>query len=148
MSDDSSNNDGFVVRSRPDAGIVVETRPLTPAELAALDVGDFFTMHPSTMRVVSAVVRRELTAAECTVLLTPRPTLLEAYRDGWLCVLPFVGVVAASIATGVADYWTAAIVGVAASWAAIPLGVWRRRVHDWQRARDAVAERLARRGTP
>ena len=38
-----SDSEGFVTHSKPNAGIVVESRTLSERERKALDVGDFFS---------------------------------------------------------------------------------------------------------
>lgn len=149
---DSSHNDGFVVRSRPDAGLVLEERPLTDAEKRDLDVGEFFS-RGKTMPVINAVVTRDATPDatpdEAAILLCDPPSLWRAYAEGWAFTLPAVGV-AAWVWTS-PSYLAAAAMGVAAAVAAIPLRWWRteRREHahrvEW--ARRNIARRRAERET-
>lgn len=143
MNDDSSNNDGFVVRSRPDAGIVVETRPLTPKEMRSLDVGDFFARNPSTVRMLGAMLNHHLTPAQVTVLTTPRPTPWRAVWDCALLVALGASMAVLDLALLPWGYGAAAYLGVAATLCATPAALWRRRVQAWEADRERVRRELA-----
>lgn len=126
---DSSNNDGFVVRSRPDAGIVVETRPLSDEDRRSLDVGDFF--------------ERDATPAEATLLLASPPSLWRTYVAHWRLAVPFV--LATVYLATLRSLAGAALAGVTAGIAALPLRWWREE-RDEHRARQEAARRnIARR---
>lgn len=146
MSDDSSQNDGFVVRSRPDAGLVLEERPLTEQEKRDLDVGEFFSRGKTTP-LLGAVVDRDATPDEATLLMTPPPSLWRAYAEGWVSTLP--AVLAAAWLLASPSHMSAVAMGAAAVVATIPLRWWRteRREHahrvEW--ARRNIARRRAQR---
>ncbi len=94
---DESPGEGFVQTSKPGAAIETWTHALTPEDKKKLDVGDFFT--PSTMRVMSAVVARDLTPEEGTLLTTPQPTVGRALAPHVALLLAaFMGFVAMGVA--------------------------------------------------
>lgn len=94
---DESPGEGFVCTSKPGAGFERWARTLTAADKKALDVGDFFT--PSTMRVMGAVVARDLTPEEGTLLTTPQPSMWRALASHIaLLIMAFVGFVAMGVA--------------------------------------------------
>ena len=137
---DSSNNDGFVVRSRPDAGIVVETRPLSDEDMRNLDVGDFFERDrpPRVMHAVNAAVERDATPAEATLLRTPPPSLWRTYVAHWRLAVPFA--LATVYLATLRSLAGAALAGVTAGIAALPLRWWREE-RDEHRARQEAALR-------
>lgn len=145
MSDDSSHNDGFVVRSRPDAGIVVETRPLTAEDRRNLDVGDFFERDrpPRVMRAVGAVVEHDATPHEATVLLTPPPSLARTYAAHWRLVAPFV--LAVGYLAWACSLAGAALVGITATIATFPWRWWREERDEHRAWREWALRNIARR---
>lgn len=137
---DSSNNDGFVVRSRPDAGIVVETRPLSDEDMRNLDVGDFFERDrpPRVMHAVNAAVERDATPAEATLLRTPPPSLWRTYVAHGRLVVPFA--LAVGYLVRACSLTGALFVAITATVAAIPWRWWREE-RDEHRARQEAALR-------
>lgn len=104
MTDDSSHNDGFVVR------------PLTEQEKRDLDVGDFFS--------------RGVYRTPCLPPVPPRPTLWGVVRDFWtaaVAIPPLVGV--AVMAPGVRSTLVLCIAWLVGA----IVGVWRGRVAQWRR---------------
>lgn len=139
---DSSNNDGFVVRSRPDAGIVVETRPLSDEDRRSLDVGDFFERDrvpvTSVSRLLAAMSAGEATSQEALILCTPPPSLARSYAQHWRLVVPFA--LATVYLATLRSLTGAALAGVTAGIAALPLRWWREE-RDEHRARQEAALR-------
>lgn len=135
---DSSHNDGF------------EVRPLTDTQMRSLDVGDFFEHDrpPRVMRVVGAALERDATSAEATLLCTPPPSLWRTYVAHWRLAVPFV--LATIYLATLRSLAGAALAGVTAGIAALPLRWWREE-RDEHRARQAwalrnIARRRAQRG--